>query len=288
MPRAPRAKRPAVRPKTVAVALGGGGARGLAHIAVIEALDEIGVRPAAIAGTSIGALVGAAWAAGMTGREIRRYVIGLAHDRAEIWRRLARARIGAIAELFSVSLGNPVLVDAEKFCALFLPEPVPETFEALAVPLTVVATDLHGRREQVFEHGPLRPALAASMAVPGLIRPVAIDGRVLVDGGAVDPLPFEHLRAKADIVLAVDISGGRPDGGDAGIPDPWNCLFATLTVMGHAIVGEKLKRGAPDIVVRPAIGSFRMLDFFHASAILRAAEPVKAEVKEALGALLAA
>ena len=84
----------------------GGGARGLAHIAVLEALDEMGVRPAAIAGTSIGALIGAAYAAGMTGKEIRRYVIGLAHKRGEVWRRLITARAGTFSNLFAVGVGS--------------------------------------------------------------------------------------------------------------------------------------------------------------------------------------
>jgi NTE family protein len=137
----------------------------------------------------------------------------------------------------------------------------------------------------VFTEGLLKPAVAASMAVPGLVRPIEIDGRVLVDGGAVDPLPFGLLRGKADVVLAVDVSGGLAEG--QGVPDPWESLFTTISVMSHTIVTEKLKSGAPDLVVRPNIGIFRMLDFFQASAILRAAEGAKAEVKEKLGALLA-
>ena len=108
--------------KTFALALGGGGARGLAHIAVLEALDEMGVRPVAIAGTSIGALIGAAYAAGMSGKEIRRHVIALAHDRAEVLRRLIAARAGTFANLFAIGFGSATLIDAEKFCAQFLPE----------------------------------------------------------------------------------------------------------------------------------------------------------------------
>ena len=93
------------------------------------------------------------------------------------------------------------------------------------------------------------------------------------------------LRGKADVILAVDVSGGLAEG--QGVPDPWESLFATISVMSHTIVTEKLRSGAPDLVVRPNVGIFRMLDFFQASAILRAAEGAKAEVKERLGALLA-
>src|SRR2546423_256599 len=101
---------------------------------------------------------------------------------------------------------------------------------------------------------------------------------------AATSLPFPLLRGKADVIVAVDVSGGIAE--RQGVPDPWESLFAAITVMGQTIVGEKLKSGAPDLVLRPNIGIFRMLDFFHASAILRAAEPTKAEMKEKLSALL--
>jgi NTE family protein len=271
--------------KTVALALGGGGARGLAHIAVIEAFDEMGVRPVAIAGTSIGAAIGAAYAAGMTGKAMRRHVIDVAHRRADTVAKLLAARAVSFAKIFSESFGNPMLLDAEKFCAAFLPPEVPDDFSALKIPLTVLASDLYARQPAVFSKGPLKPAIAASMAVPGLLRPVVSEGRVLVDGGAVDPLPFGHLHGAADVIVAVDVgSGARDRRGE--VPDPWECLFATLQIMGHMLVAEKLKHGAPDLLVTPNVGIFRLLDFLQASAILRAADAVKDEVKEKLEALI--
>jgi NTE family protein len=271
--------------KTVAVALGGGGARGLAHIAVLEALDELGVRPVMVAGTSIGALIGACYAAGLTGKELRRHVIALAHDRAETWRRLITARAGTLANLYAMGFGSAALVDAEKMCERFLPERLPQDFAALRIPLTVIATDLYRRTQVAFSAGALRPALAASIALPTVVRPVVVDGRVLIDGGATNPLPFDHLRGRADLVIAVDISG-EPNESRRDIPNPWECLLTTVFVMGNAITTEKLKHGAPDLIIRPKVGLFRTLDFFQASSILRAAEPAKAEVKERLAALL--
>jgi NTE family protein len=273
------------RVKTFALALGAGGARGLAHIAIVEALDEMGVKPVAIAGSSIGGVIGAGYAAGMTGRAMRRHIIALAHNRTEILRRVMGARAVAWSEILGAGFGNPLVVDAAKFCDAFIADLTPENFSDLQIPLTLMATDLHARTPVVFTEGLLKPAVAASMAVPGLVRPIEIDGRVLVDGGAVDPLPFGVLRGKADVILAVDVSGGLAEG--QGLPDPWESLFATISVMSHTIVTEKLKSGAPDLVVRPNVGIFRMLDFFQASAILRAAEGAKAEVKEKLAGLLA-
>ncbi len=272
--------------KSFALALGGGGARGLAHIAVLEALDDMGVKPVAIAGTSIGALIGAAYAAGMTGREIRRHTIALAHDRGEVFRRLLQARVGRLSHLFTQGFGAATLVDAEKFCAQFLPERIPADFAALAMPLTVIASDLHRRRQVAFSTGPLRRALAASIALPTVMRPVVIDDQVLIDGGATNPLPFDQLRDRADVVVAVDISG-EPSDERRDVPNPWEAMFTTVLVMGSAITNEKLKHGAPDLMIRPRVGLFRTLDFLQASAILRAAEPAKAEIKEKLTALLA-
>jgi NTE family protein len=270
--------------KSFALALGAGGARGLAHIAVIEALDEMGVRPAAIAGSSIGAVIGAGYAAGLSGRAMRRHLIKIAHDRSAVLRRVMAARAVAWSEILGAGFGNPLVVDGEKFYDAFLAGLLPERFADLKIPLTVVTADLHRREAILLTEGPLKPALSSALAVPGLVRPVEFGDRVLVDGGVVDPLPFTALRGKADVVLAVDVSGGAAD--TRGIPDPWDSLFAAISIMGHTIVTEKLKSGAPDLLLRPNIGIFRMLDFLQASAILRAAEPVKAELKEKLGALL--
>jgi len=271
--------------KSLAIALGGGGARGIAHIAVLEVLDELGVRPTAIAGSSVGAMIGAAYAAGMSGRDIRRHVIALAHDRSEVYRRLVAARAGSFASLFSGGFGSATQVDGEKFCEHFLPAAMPQDFSELQIPLMVIASDLYRRQQVVLTSGPLRRAVAASMALPTVVRPISIDDRVLVDGGATNPLPFDQLRGRADVIVAVDISG-EPNDERRDIPSPWEAILATILVMGQAIITEKLKHGAPDLIIRPNVGLFRTLDFFQASAILRVCETSKAEIKQRLTALL--
>jgi NTE family protein len=270
--------------KSFSLALGAGGARGLAHIAVIEALDELGVKPKAIAGSSIGALVGALYACGLTGRAIRRHTLDLAFNRTEVFRRLMGARIGAWSHL--LRLGNPVLLDADRFCGAFLPEGIADDFASLAIPLTLVAADLHARTEVVFSQGPLKPAIAASMAIPGLVQPLQVEGRVLIDGGAVDPLPFTHLVGTADVIIAIDCSveHGEPD----KIPGPWESVFGAITVMGQAIVAEKLKHAQPDLILRPNVGFFGMFDFLQASAILRVAGQMVPEIKDKVATLIEA
>jgi NTE family protein len=271
--------------KSFALALGSGGARGLGHIAVLEAIDDMGLKPAALAGTSIGALIGAAYAAGMPGKDIRRHVIALAHSRGEIRRRLIAARAGTLADLFSGAFGQATQLDAEKFCGQFLPEAVPTDFAALAIPLTVMATDLHRREQASLSSGPLHAALAASIAIPGLFRPVSVNGRILIDGGATNPLPFDELVGRADAVVAVDVLG-MPAAERSDLPGAWESVFTTLLIMGSTIVAAKQKKVSPDLVLRPNIAIFRMLDFYQASAILRTADAVKAEVREKLGNLL--
>jgi NTE family protein len=267
----------------VAIALGSGGARGFAHIAVLEALDELGVAPSAIAGTSIGAMIGAAYAAGMSGREIRAYAIDAVRSRSEMMGKLLRARVGRFSDLVLRGRGNPVLLDGEVCLDLFWPEAVPDFFEGLAKPLLVVATDFYDRRELVMSSGALGPAVAGSMAIPGLIQPVAYSGRYLIDGGAVNPLPYDLLFDRADVVVAVDVTfGGRRR--ESRRPAPFQSMFGAAQIMQGAITAQKLKMRSPDILVRPGVEQFGVLDFLRASQILRAAESAKDELKRRLSA----
>jgi NTE family protein len=280
---APTALRRSASTPTVAIALGGGGARGLGHIAVLEALDELGVAPSAIAGTSIGAVIGAGYAAGMSGKEIRAYALTAMRNRTEVMRKLMRARVGRFSDLVLRGRGNPVLLDGEICLDLFWPEMVPDFFEELKTPLLVVATDFHRRCEFVMARGPLGPAVAGSMAIPGWIRPVAYEDRFLIDGGAVNPLPYDVLFDRADVVVAIDVTSGAR-GGEPRRPSPFQSMIGAAQIMQGAITAQKLKLRPPDILLRPSVEQFGILDFRRVSQIVRAAEPVKDELKRALTA----
>jgi NTE family protein len=278
---------PRKNPPRIALALGSGGARGLAHIPAIEALDELGITPSAIAGSSMGAVVGAGYAAGMRGKEIRAFAIEALRKQGDFTRRLVSMQWQSMRERWreTRSLREiPMQIAALGVAGEFLPPELPDTFEELRIPLTVVATDYRERCEAVYRAGPLRPAVAGSMAIPGLLRPVEFDGRLLIDGGAVNPLPFDLLRKDADIVIAIDITRLRD--APPGIPDPMQVLFNATDIMTHAIVSEKLKSSAPDILLRPNVSAFSALDFPRAVPILKASEPIKEELKRKLGALL--
>ena len=265
--------------KSVALALGAGGARGLAHIVVLEALDELGVVPVVLAGTSMGAVLGAVYAAGFSGKDIRQYLLNLLRDKPDVMARLLRARVGRFSDLLTRFLSNPALLDGEVFLEQFWPRAMPQTIETLKIPFIAVATDFLSHSPAYVNTGPLIPAVAGSMAIPGLIKPVAHQTQVLIDGGAVNPLPFDLV--KAECVIAVDVTGG-PNGQRVKAPEPFEAMLGAAQIMQGAITREKLKSGQPDILLRPHIDQFKALDFFQAREILKSAEPLRDEVKRAL------
>jgi len=277
---------PGAAPGEIALVLGAGGARGLSHILVLEALDELGIRPSLIAGSSIGAIVGAAYAAGLSGKALREHALGSFRDRARVVTKLLDARVGKLADLVR-GLGNPALIDGERLLDLFWPEAVPDRFEELAIPFTAIAADYHRHVEVALSSGPLTPAVAASLAIPGLVRPVALGGHVLIDGGAIDPLPYERLLAPGRIVVAVDVSAPASTVSEARIPGAMEAIVGASQILTRTLVQRMVERQPPDILIRAGLDGIGGLDFFKAKAILVAAEPVKDEVKRRLEAAFA-
>jgi NTE family protein len=271
---------------TVAIALGGGGARGLAHIHVIEVLDELGIRPVLISGASIGAIMGAAMAAGMTGREIREHTLSSIGRPGQIMNRLWSLRPTRFSEVvaggFRVGQFN-----LERVLKAFLPDRLPATFEELQVPLKVIASDYYAQCECVCDSGPLLPAIAASAALPAVFRPVVIGGRVMIDGGLWNPVPFDHLVGKADVTIGVDVIG-HPPAGTAELPNSMDSLYGATQLTMRSIVTLKLANGAPDIFLRPDVGRFRVLDFTKAEEVLAASAGMRDALKRALEEKLSA
>ena len=274
-----------MKPEGVGLALGAGGARGLAHIVVLEALDELGVQPVAIAGCSMGAVIGAAYAAGVTGKQLRAHSLNLLRNRTSFMAQLLQARVGRLSDLFSGLGANPVLIDGEKLLDLVWPTRVPDRFEQLAIPFTAVATDFHGRRDALFDSGPLAPAVAGSMAIAGLVKPVSAEGMYLVDGGVTNPLPYRALMGRASVIIACDVTMG-PMVASHVSPKPYQAMIGAGQILQTAIIAEMLKTDAPDIMLVPDVQGFSTLDFFRAVQILEAAEPLREEVKRALTAKL--
>ncbi|MGQ7792303.1 patatin-like phospholipase family protein [Faunimonas sp. B44] len=267
--------------KRIGLALGGGGARGIAHILVCEALDELGVKPSVIAGTSIGAIVGAGYAAGLSGRDMREGACAFFGKRKEVLARLWRARPLAIADLLRGRQLSPQF-DPELIIETFVPgiECVPATFEELAIPLKIVACDFYGWTESVIETGPLRPALAASIAIPAIFRPMKLNDRIQIDGGACNPLPFD-LVSEAELVIACDVAGG-PSGDPDRQPGLLETVVGAAQISMQSIIAEKLLRQQPDILVRPEINGIFVLDFLKSEAILAMNGAFKDDLKRRL------
>jgi NTE family protein len=269
----------------IGLALGGGGARGMAHVLVCEAFDELGVKPALIAGTSIGAIIGAGYAAGLSGRQMRESACAFYAKRREVLTKLWRARPVAFTDLLrgrSLSAQfNPELI-----LGSFVPDfdRVPKTFEELQIPLRVIACDFYGWTECVLSTGPLRSAIAASIAIPALFRPVSLDGRVLIDGGACNPLPFEHIGDCA-VTVACDVAGG-PSSDAARIPRTMECIVGAAQISMQTIIREKLRHRQPDILVRPEINGVFVLDFLKTETILAMNVVFKDDLKRRLDAAI--
>lgn len=268
---------------TIGVALGSGGARGLAHIPYIEAIDEMGLRPKIIAGTSIGALIGAGWASGMSGRDLREHA-GRVSTLQEIAGRLWTSGMSNLRNIRET--GISVQVEASHIVEAFLPEVFPHSFADLAVPLKVVATDYYRWTQIVFAAGPLRPALAASLAIPGLFRPVRLDGRTLIDGGATNPLPVDQARQGADVVIGIDVNGTPPETESATEPSFVDVGFVATEIMTQSIVRQTLLLHPPEIYVRVPVHGVRALEFWRAPEIIARAEEDKDAFKRSVGLAL--
>jgi NTE family protein len=268
-----------------AIALGGGGARGYAHILILEALDELGIRPRLVAGTSIGALIGAAYASGMSGAEIHAFCHELFQKRIQIVKRLFSRWSAALADRLATS--GVSILPGERVLEAILPEAIPATFEELKIPLMAVTTDFYTQCPCVLQHGPLMPAIVASSALPGVIRPVELDGKVLIDGGFVNPVPFDLLKGHADIVAAIDVCAG-PQQSRRQVPSLMEAIIGSNQITMRSVMSEKLKSAAPDILIRPDIGQFKVLDFYKIDEILAASEAAKDEFKRACDAAVTA
>lgn len=271
---------------TFGIAFGGGGARGLAHIHVIEALDELGITPKVISGSSIGAVMGAGMAAGITGRDIHRHARSILTRRGEVATRMWKARPGTFAEMMEGGL-RVSQFNIERILNAFLPEAVPDTFAELKTPLKVTATDFFGHRQTVIDEGDLHSALAASAAIPAVFRPVVRDGRLLIDGGIYNPVPFDLIEHEADIIIAIDVVGAPSDTGRKH-PTTVDLMYGATQLMMQSIITNKLKRCRPDILIRPPVSRFRVLDFMKVDAVMAETAAVKDEVKRAIEAAIEA
>jgi NTE family protein len=299
--------KPSAHQPKIGLALGSGSARGLAHIGVIRALNEAGIPIDCVAGTSVGAMIGAVYASGKLDSLQDAY---LAMD----WKK--------IAYFFDVVFPKSGIIDGNKV-ADFLREYVhSERIEDLPLPFKAVSTELNSGEEVVFDTGDVIDAVRASISVPGMFTPVRINGRILVDGGLVNPVPVSVARSMgANIVIAVDLShdvvaskapktAPKPVeenaivqtlsrmGGDnyyaamerinrglqsldtpalkhirawmaeEPLPNIFEVLLTSMNIMEVQITRAQLRIIPPDLLIQPPLGSVRFLEFNRAEEII--------------------
>ena len=266
---------------SVGIAFGGGGAKGLAHIPMLEVLDELNVRPRMMAGTSIGAIIGVLYASGVSGREIRegvKRILGLPKNLQEA---IEKKQFLGWFDLVGLDIGRSNLLNVEKLLAQLEGYIGVSTFEELSIPIKVVAADFWNREEVVFDSGPIIPAIAASFAMPGIFKPVLRDGRVLVDGGSVNPLPYDLLMDACDVVVAVDVIGHRRPKRRL-LPSYPEMIFNTFQIASRTILNHKIKAQPPTIYVEPEIVGVRSLEFYKARKIYAQAQPAVEKLRDSL------
>ncbi|NBY70718.1 MAG: patatin-like phospholipase family protein [Betaproteobacteria bacterium] len=232
----------AKKPVSIGLALGSGAARGFAHVGVIQVLEEAGIKPSLVVGTSAGSLVAALYASGKSGNQLQQLAESMEEATFADWtlpifnRGILRG--DALARYVSTQVGGKAIED-------------------LPLPLGIVATDLNNGQGVLFRRGDTATAVRASSAVPAVFHPVRISGRDYVDGGLVSPVPVQFARQMgADLVLAVDIST-PPEGNSAS--DTLQILMQTFTIMGRSINQWEVKDA--DLLIKPDLVGVGSADF---------------------------
>ncbi|WP_119272630.1 patatin-like phospholipase family protein [Taklimakanibacter deserti] len=265
----------------IGLALGGGAARGLAHIPMLEVFDEMGIKPAVIAGCSFGALVGAAYASGIPAKDIGDHARHILANRVQAAKYLFGVKGARLRDLLQRKSLTSLLIDGEQLTSFIFPDGVAKHVEDAEIPLKIVTTDFAERREHVISSGPMCRAVAASIAIPGLISAPTIDGRLYVDGGITNPVPFDHVRPGSDLVVAIDVTGRLRQPRRAHHSN-MELAVGSMLIMFHQIAVLRRQQNPPDIYINPPIEGFMANDFFRISEMIEAASKAKDELKRAL------
>lgn len=272
---------------TVGIALGGGGVRGLAHVAALQTIDACGITPKILAGTSMGAIIGALYASGRSGRQIRDLVEQHSVTQNDGLRDLYAKKRGLLKWLHAVRLSweGSGLLKADGFLQYLIEQMEVDTFEGLKIPLRVVATDFYSGAPVVFDSGPLFPALKASMSIPGVFVPVELDGRILVDGGMSNNLPYDLVADECDITIAIDVAPTRVRE-DAEPPNMLDATLGMFDILVEHITRAMIEARPPTIYVHPRLVGIRILEFDEADAVFEQALPAMVDLEKRIRELL--
>lgn len=267
--------------KKIGLALGGGGVRAMAHVPVLEALDRQGVSISALAGTSMGAILGALYASGLSGEALRHKIRRQAGLDGLTRKSLANTSSQVLKwlKLVQFGRGRGGLLRAGRILNVLLDEIRDFTFADLKIPLQVVAADFWTGEEVILDSGPLLPALEASMAIPGIFKPVSIGRRVLVDGGIINNLPYDRLADHCDRTLAIDVTVHRRPGRHQ-MPTIVESILGMYDILIDAAMARKLAVSSPSIYFRPDLDNVMVLDFSKIERVWAQAEASLADFEK--------
>jgi NTE family protein len=272
--------------KKIGIALGGGGAKGLSHILMLEVLDEFGIKPHGIAGTSIGAIAGSLYASGKKGKAIREDIEQMSFtENDSLTDAFTKKDVFKWLQFIDIGWNEGGLLSADTFLDHLMTQVKATDFEELPIPLNIVAADFWKRNQVVFNTGDLRTAIHASMAIPGIFNPVVIDQQVLVDGGVVNPVPYDLLLEQCDITIAIDVMGTRTESKDL-IPSFSESIFNSFQIMQKSILKQKITARPPDIYIAPEIVDIQMLEFYKAEEVFKQAQSASDQLRGELDKLL--
>jgi len=245
--------------KKVGLALGGGGVRGTAHIAYLEAMEQCGIKPQIISGTSAGAIVGALYAGGFNPQDILGLLDGfLGKERRRILPLMRKRKNGGLIAAF-----------ARDYFERILPK---KRFEELDIPLKIVTTNFHTLEEKVFEHGDILPALMGSIAFPNVFIPQYVQGEYYMDGGATNIVPFDIIRSSCDVLIAIDVSLVRSNQFSLSTK---NALRATWAATHETLISAKQKQTPVEIFERPSFSKAATMEFHKYKMVYQQAQEYK-------------
>jgi NTE family protein len=240
----------------VGLALGSGGARGLAHIGVIKVLEEEKIPIHCIAGSSIGSLIGAFYASGMSPEMMKKLAL---HLKKKHWLDLTVPKMGFVA---GIKIKEMVRILTKG-----------KGIEELSLPLSIVATDLVNGERVVFTRGPIAEAVRASISIPGIFVPEEIDGRLLIDGGVIDRVPIQALKEMGvDVIIGVDVGISNEP---AKIGSIFDVIAQTIDIMEREMF--RMGLNSADVLIQPNVGQHSSISFTQIEELILAGEQAARE-----------
>ena len=257
----------------IGLALSGGGARGIAHIEFLKMFDDLNIKPSIISGTSMGAAIGALYASGLTGQEIE-----------NLMKKLTIKQLTGFVGTHLTKKGG--ILETEKLIEYFKKITKTDSFSKLKIPLKIVATDFWKRKQIVFEKGKISNAIQASISIPGIFEPAKIRNNVFVDGGIVNPVPYDIIRKDCDILIAVDVCEDKSNNNKKHAPNIFEGVYSSLIISQKFILENKMNNFKPDIYIRPDLTKIGLFQFHKVEKIIRLTNNTALKLKMELKKLI--